>query len=80
VSAVLPEGPDIGEPGTASLVAFLTAPLPKLFRRPMNPPLPPGVVGVGVGRALEGPLHAEKSPLSDRAVLAVDGRRAREEK
>lgn len=74
VSARLPEGLDIGEPGNMSLVVFLTVPLPRLFRRPMNP-LPVGVLGVGVARTLGGPLHAEKSPASDSAVLPVDGRR-----
>jgi hypothetical protein len=37
----------------------------------MNP-----LVGVlDEGDAIEGPLHAEKSPASDNAVLPVDGRR-----
>lgn len=76
ISARLPAGLDIGEPGNASMVIFLAVPLPRLFRRPMNPLLPVGVPDVGVARTLGGPLHAEKSPVSDSAVLPVDGRRA----
>lgn len=75
VSARLPEGLDIGEPGNMSLVVFLTVPLPRLFRRPMNPLPLVGVLGVGVAKIFGGPLHAEKSPASDSAVLPVDGRR-----
>lgn len=73
VSARLPDGLDIGEPGNVSLVGFLTVLLPRLFRRPMNPLV--GVFDEGDARTLEGPLHAEKSPASDNAVLPVDGRR-----
>lgn len=73
VSARLPDGLDIGEPGNVSLVVFLTVLLPRLFRRPMNPLV--GVPDEGDARTLEGPFHAEKSPASDNAVLPVDGRR-----
>lgn len=72
VKVGLLEGLDIGEPGNVSLIVFLAVPLPRLFKRPMNPLLPPGVFNVGVVKTLEGPLHAEKSPVSDSAVLPVD--------
>lgn len=72
-----------GELGTASLTGLRAGAFPRLLRRPMKPP--PGVTGVSgpestPGRGgLPGPPQPVKSP-SDRAVLAVDGRRARPEK